>query len=66
MDREQAAPSMDLGSHRGYYSRAYREVGDEVTVHDVAMDDLDARVHDSGYLVAQVSEIRGEDGREKV
>jgi hypothetical protein len=42
-----------------YDDRANGEIGDEVTVHDVDVDEIGARRGDGLHLLAQACEIRG-------
>jgi hypothetical protein len=37
-----------------------------MSVHDVAVDDPDAGIHDPGYFLAQAGEVGREYGREKM
>jgi hypothetical protein len=49
-------------AQRGYYRRADGDVGDEMTVHDVDMEDSAAGVDGGLGLVAELGEVGGEDG----
>ena len=45
--------------HRAANSRAHREVGDEVPVHDVHMQQIRPGVHRGAAVVTQIREICG-------
>ena len=50
-------------AQRGDDHRAERDRRDEVAVHDVAVDDARARVHDLAHLRGEVGEVGGQDRR---
>jgi hypothetical protein len=62
VDGQQPAALVHARSDGSDHRWAHGEVRDEVAVHDVAVDDTDARIHDPGDLVIEVSEISREDG----
>src|ERR1017187_9785647 len=64
----QVAVERELGDRpqRLDHGRAEGDVGDEVAVHDVDVDDGAAATLGRGNLVGEVGEVRGEDGEAEV